>query len=323
MFERIFSWIDRHLPPWAIPLVVLPIAVIQLALAESPGWAIIKSSIRTKWIASSYIWIFIVPTVAHSLSNFNSDISVPIGDQEYRLRISLPFSWMAFYYGAVFFAVGSGIYALFCPPLIRRYNDFAQFQKEGRGSGILGVELQRIDPAIYFDYPDGRWAEKHVLPDGQRLLHFNIGDDNDEFIDEFSRLRRMSHFAHKYCDLDEAEARCDPLVVWDYGSWKRLETQEDSQSEEPKSNDSDEVDFESEKRVRFWKQLLGSENAHRAIRVKREHLSDAFWDLREGSDERHSWTRWLIARLLFIGYSLHVVVALQGLWYVICYSLSL
>lgn len=60
----------------------------------------------------------------------------------FELTLQLPFSWIAFYFSALFFAAGEALYYLRCPRVVRDQSTYRQFREEGKG-------VEHLDDYIY------------------------------------------------------------------------------------------------------------------------------------------------------------------------------
>ncbi|MBA3483916.1 MAG: hypothetical protein H0T51_19090, partial [Pirellulales bacterium] len=74
---------------------------------------------------------------AIALSKAGTEIRIGFGENAIEIPLRLPFSWKLFYFGSVAFAVGNFLYRTFCPPLIRDYSTFTEFEHEGKGPDFI------------------------------------------------------------------------------------------------------------------------------------------------------------------------------------------
>ncbi len=102
-----------------------------------PKWTQLSAIGRSKIFRSSYFWIVFVPLVAKLTSTIPERIEIPWVETPIELNVSLPFSWTVFYFSAVFFALGSALYSIACPHIIKSYRNFAEFLEHGEGGKYL------------------------------------------------------------------------------------------------------------------------------------------------------------------------------------------
>lgn len=95
-------------------------------------WSTIDALGKNKALSSSYIWVLIVPLMAKSLQNIHK-IEIPFVCEGCFIELNLPFSWVNFYYSALFIAIGKVIYTICCPKIISNYQNYTEFLNQGRG----------------------------------------------------------------------------------------------------------------------------------------------------------------------------------------------
>jgi hypothetical protein len=79
------------------------------------------------------------------LQTIDNDIAFSVFGAEINIRLGLPFSWKAFYFAAVAFAIASFVFSVFCPPIIRDHNTFREFADKGMGTTqIVSAVLSRF-----------------------------------------------------------------------------------------------------------------------------------------------------------------------------------
>lgn len=93
-------------------------------LSASETWEQIKSKTGTPFVRSNYIWLGLVPAAAENLQEVDSEVQLSLGESNITIVMQLPFSWQLFYWGAVAFVLAHISFLSFCPPYIRKINDF-------------------------------------------------------------------------------------------------------------------------------------------------------------------------------------------------------
>lgn len=74
-------------------------------------------------INRTYIYLFLLPFVIRLLRKYNYESVID----------SIPFSWHILYFSAFSFTIGSLLYYIFCPSLIKDNKSFANFSMEKKG----------------------------------------------------------------------------------------------------------------------------------------------------------------------------------------------
>ena len=105
------------------------------------NWIIIKSISNTKILASTGIWIFLVPAFIKTSNLLNDSLS-----GQYFASVQLaPFSILLLYFSAFAFFLGSILYYIFCPRLIKLTDSFKDFESEGMNEHNLTKSLIHLD----------------------------------------------------------------------------------------------------------------------------------------------------------------------------------
>jgi len=89
-------------------------------------WHHIRHLGKSKAVNSSYVWIFLLPTITKLYEFFAR--AYPTVDQEY---LRLPFSWQLLFLSALLFSIGLAIYHLRCPTLIKEFSSFGDYKAKG------------------------------------------------------------------------------------------------------------------------------------------------------------------------------------------------
>ncbi len=91
------------------------------------NWTSLNRVGSSKFIRSSFTWIAVVPILAKTLQNIESPLNLQVFATTITIHLELPFSWVIFYFSALFFAVATGIYIFRCPKLIAKFSDLGEF----------------------------------------------------------------------------------------------------------------------------------------------------------------------------------------------------
>lgn len=95
-------------------------------------WDKLKFLPSNRLIKSMGYWLFIVPIAAKILSHVNNPVLLEFYNYHLHLDISLPFSWYAFFFSALFFSAGNIFYMIWCPTIVKDHLSFAGFLGDGK-----------------------------------------------------------------------------------------------------------------------------------------------------------------------------------------------
>ncbi len=100
-------------------------------------WHKLRNIQKNRLVQSSYIWLVIVPVSAKLFSKISDTITFSIGEFQYQFDMVLPFSWVLFYFAALFFTIGNVLFVVFAPQIIKENEDYGGFESAGRGYSHL------------------------------------------------------------------------------------------------------------------------------------------------------------------------------------------
>jgi len=106
------------------------------------NWSNLKLFGEHKFVASMYIWLFIVPLIANALINLESKFPITVFNHTFIFHSTLPFSWQAFFYSALSFTLANLIRLTFCPRVIIEHSDYASFKSSEKNHLHL-IEYER------------------------------------------------------------------------------------------------------------------------------------------------------------------------------------
>jgi len=176
-----------------------------LAKLKTVKWSDLRRCGTSSALTSSYVWLAIVPIAAKIALQLKQPFVVTFFGKTHTLYAHLPFSWCLFYFAAVAFAVASGLFAIFCPKMIKRYSSFAEFYGESSGARALLTYYWTLDtesrdealPELYVEAgrafeAAGRDIPRH--PGNSAELSIVVQDmirsvKREELTDLFSTLR--------------------------------------------------------------------------------------------------------------------------------------
>ena len=95
-------------------------------LVKMLTWDVLARFGKSRAVKSSYIWFLVVPIVARWTSRLNEHLTFHVFGAELDLRLGLPFSWYAFFFAALAFAVATAIFQFRCPRIVQDHDTYAE-----------------------------------------------------------------------------------------------------------------------------------------------------------------------------------------------------
>jgi hypothetical protein len=124
---------------------------VKFVKTRMPTWCGLRKTGNSKFITSMSIWIFIVPMVVKVFEHFSEDtIQLVIFQQVINLSVGLPFSWVVFYFSAIFLTLGNVLYQFRAPKIIKDHPSYQSYIEEGK-------KLKQL--AEYSEDVGFRWGE--------------------------------------------------------------------------------------------------------------------------------------------------------------------
>jgi len=108
------------------------------------SWSNLSSLENNRFVKRALVFLFIIPMVAKFLSKVDNPIELKFADYVFTLTISLPFSWIAFYFSALFFAISISLFKIFAPKIISEYSSLGSKVNEGKVWTNLVIYLQDL-----------------------------------------------------------------------------------------------------------------------------------------------------------------------------------
>ena len=107
-------------------------------------WSQLAKLNAIEFINTMYVWIFIVPILAKLLENTGSEVRLTIFEYTFEAHLTLPFSWVAFYFSALAFAAANLVFQARCPRIIKEQSNYSEFKRSNRGIEHLDSYLPEI-----------------------------------------------------------------------------------------------------------------------------------------------------------------------------------
>ena len=107
-------------------------------------WSNQRAMANSRIVKSSAIWLVIVPFAAKSLASLDDVIDLTIFSGKFHISTILPFSWQLLFFAACFFTLASIIYSVYCPNIIKLYENFSQFEADGKSRLQINSALREM-----------------------------------------------------------------------------------------------------------------------------------------------------------------------------------
>lgn len=102
-------------------------------------WDKIRSLGNTKALRTSFLFLFIVPLVARTLTDVPEKLDVG----PFIIPMELPFSWIVLYVCSIVVSIGNLTYIIRCPDFLKNYSNFVDFQASERNCSVFMAPLQQ------------------------------------------------------------------------------------------------------------------------------------------------------------------------------------
>ena len=106
---------------------------VERCVEYIPNWAALQKISTNRIVQSAYLFLFVTPMAARVVQELPDKLTLSVGSG-YVFTTSLPFSWLWLFWAAIGASLANAIYALWCPEIIKRFNDYSDFEKSRRGA---------------------------------------------------------------------------------------------------------------------------------------------------------------------------------------------
>lgn len=181
------------------------------AMRKSIGWFRLKRTGESRLVATSYGWIVIVPILAKLFDKVSGEHTVELGviKESILINLELPFNWKVFFFMALSFSIGKALYGIWCPLLLRHFEDYREFRERHAGTWVLAVWLDEARNKDDLLTPERRNTLRQtisgIMPheSGRSQLIKDQLNDASESIrsDVFDELRRHLGCSHPFALL--------------------------------------------------------------------------------------------------------------------------
>lgn len=107
-------------------------------------WSQLEQLNAIRFIHTMYVWVFLVPILVKLLEQVDEKAPITILGYTFEAHLSLPFSWVAFYFSALAFALANVVFQARCPSIIKDQRDYFQFRQSGKGVEHLDHYLSEV-----------------------------------------------------------------------------------------------------------------------------------------------------------------------------------
>lgn len=73
------------------------------------------------------VWFSLVPVIAALVSQLPDPLPISLSGIQYEISLTLPFHWQLLWISSLFFVLALGIYKVYCPKFIHKYNNFSDY----------------------------------------------------------------------------------------------------------------------------------------------------------------------------------------------------
>jgi hypothetical protein len=177
-----------------------------------PKWSSLRGLGNNRLLRTSYFWLVFVPITVKVFENAESIVNISLFGDVYTLHIELPFSWAILFYSAVLTSGANLIYSVSCPSIIKDFQTYDEFGKQGRGQGQLMKEFTKAisregySPPGIEDYNDGGDSQHPAI-----IVVRNFALHSDSRLEDALSLERQA-----------SEARTDSKHWFRASDWDRF-----------------------------------------------------------------------------------------------------
>ncbi|GAB2198998.1 hypothetical protein [Sessilibacter sp. MAH4] len=107
-------------------------------------WSALRRLSNNKYIKNMYFWAVFVPIAAKALSLVESPLELLLFADVIKIKLSLPFSWSAFFFSSVFFSVALLLFNFFCPKIILENSTFTNYINDGKSLAQLNIYAREV-----------------------------------------------------------------------------------------------------------------------------------------------------------------------------------
>ena len=110
------------------------------------SWENINNLGRLKIFRIAMILFVLLPIAVKIFGHIPDKINILGFKESIPITMKLPFNWIVLYFASLSITLGSIIYNLYCPIIIKRYPDYYEFSRSGMTNSFLYKELKKCIP---------------------------------------------------------------------------------------------------------------------------------------------------------------------------------
>lgn len=102
-------------------------------------WSTLKAILDNKIVASTYVWIILLPIIMNATSKLPRNINIfPWGSVDpVTISLEIPVNWYSLYFSALIFALARILYIYKCPEFLRKYSSASDATSKGITAEIV------------------------------------------------------------------------------------------------------------------------------------------------------------------------------------------
>ncbi|MCI5138106.1 MAG: hypothetical protein D3922_06745 [Candidatus Electrothrix sp. AR1] len=110
---------------------------IFMQLSKILDWNCISAFGKTKFVKSFNLWFVIVPILSKPFNALPDELHFSIFNATIPIVVGLPFKLFIFYICALILTITNILYSLYCPEIIKSYDNLHDFLKKGGGTSKI------------------------------------------------------------------------------------------------------------------------------------------------------------------------------------------
>lgn len=106
-------------------------------MSKKLTWEFVRNLGALRFSKASFIFLTIIPILLKATEKFVNPFVLYLNEKEYIFQLELPFNWFYLYFGAISISLGSLIFILFCPKIIKEFKDYGAYMITGKPDDYL------------------------------------------------------------------------------------------------------------------------------------------------------------------------------------------
>ena len=122
-------------------------------IKELVDWKLVHRLGFLRFSKTSFIFILLIPILLKVTEKFESPFVLFVNQKEYVFQFELPFNWFFLYFGAISIALASLVYIVFCPSIVKSFENFGEYWKTGKSESYLSKYIIKYKNQIKIEEP--------------------------------------------------------------------------------------------------------------------------------------------------------------------------